>query len=123
MAAGILNRTTLEYTRSPSGDNFDTNVYVVDPDMSPVDGVSTKYWLLTGDVLSVMDQAAQDAVDAVETTDRLDAISDRLDDSEDIQRAFARLVMDELNILRANDSLAPRTLSQLKTGLRNKLGT
>jgi len=29
--------------------------------------------------------------------------------------------MDELNILRANDGLPPRTMAQLKTAMKNKL--
>jgi len=36
-------------------------------------------------------------------------------------KAFAEIIMDELNILRANDGLNPRTMQQLKTAMKNKL--
>jgi len=36
-------------------------------------------------------------------------------------KAFAEIIMDELNILRANDGLPPRTMAQLKTAMKNKL--
>lgn len=40
----------------------------------------------------------------------------------DIVKAFALVVLDEINLLRAQHALAARTPSQLKTAVRNKLG-
>jgi len=36
-------------------------------------------------------------------------------------RAFAEIIMDELNILRAANGLPDRTMAQLKTAMKNKL--
>jgi hypothetical protein len=46
-----------------------------------------------------------------------------MDAVEGYDRAFALVVLDEINTLRAQHSLAARTVTQLKTALRNKLGT
>ena len=42
-------------------------------------------------------------------------------DSPKMLKAFAEIVMDELNILRAGAGLDPRTMAQLKTARKNKL--
>ena len=94
-----------------------------------------------------MDAAEKAAVDAAETTARLDGIADQLDELEDILRAFALQLLDERNRMAVafndlkngiaaannlNDAKAAaaaiadepiRTIAQLKTALRNKLGT
>lgn len=41
--------------------------------------------------------------------------------SPEILRAFAEIIVDELNTLRANDGLPPRTMAQLKTAMKTKL--
>lgn len=38
--------------------------YIEEPDLSAVVGQPTKYWIVTGDIITLMDQAARDAVDA-----------------------------------------------------------
>jgi hypothetical protein len=121
--ANVLNRTTKEFKRSVNEPDYPQVDWIWSPDLSGVAGVSSKYWVITGDVVTEMDQASKDAIDLADEISELDAISDRLDNQKDIMRAFALLVMDEFNILRAEHGLAPRTLAQLKTGLRNKLGT
>ena len=94
-----------------------------------------------------MDAAEKAAVDAAETTARLDDIADQLDELEDILRAFALQLLDERNRMAVafndlkngiatannlNDAKAAaaaiadepiRTVAQIKTALRNKLGT
>ena len=62
--ASVLHRTTFEYRGLVNTPDFDSGVWVINPDLTPVAGAAKKYWVLTGDILSVMDQAAQDAVDA-----------------------------------------------------------
>lgn len=43
--------------------------------------------------------------------------------SERILKAFALVVLDEINILRNREGLALRTASQIKTAIKNKLRT
>lgn len=61
--ANVLHRIIFKYLPSVNTPDYPEGTWVVNPDMSPVEGVPTKYWKLTGDVLSVMDQAEKDAVD------------------------------------------------------------
>ena len=145
--ADVVNRTTKEYRTSVSTPDFPTVDWIHNPDLSAVIAQPTKYWLIDGDVITLMDQAARDVVDAAELSSARDAISDQVDQVEDIVRALALTLLDELNnhankinaILDAADnatSLAtfkadmvaitdyPQpTIGQLKTTIRNKLGS
>lgn len=44
-------------------------------------------------------------------------------DNERVLRAFAEVVMDEINILRSQHGLADRTLGQLVTAIKSKINT
>jgi len=62
--ACVLNRSTFEIRYSTNTPEYGVEDWVINPDLSPVSGVETKYWKLTGDVLSEMNQSEKDAVDA-----------------------------------------------------------
>ena len=70
MRGTVLERSTFEVLRGVNLRNYPTGDWVHDPDFAPVtvSGVlqPSKYWILTRDVLSLMDRAARDAVDAAE---------------------------------------------------------
>ncbi len=124
--AAVLHRTTKEYLPSVSENetDFPQADWIWEPDISAVAGWDSKYWIITGDVVTLMDQAARDAVDAAEaaaalTADREDN-KNRLDD-ERVLSALAIVVKDEINILRAQHSLADRTTAQLKTAIKNEV--
>lgn len=109
-------------------------------------GVPTKYWNIVGDLVTEMTQPEKNAVDVQELSAQRDATSARLDEIEDIFRAFVLTLLDERNrmaqafndlkngIATANNlndaktaaaliSDEPiRTVAQIKTGIRNKLG-
>ena len=69
----------------------------------------------------ISDQANIDAAfTQVEVDTALNLVRDELD-TQKILKAFAELVMDELNILRAIEGLPPRTFAQLRTAIRNKV--
>jgi len=91
--------------------------------MSAITGQPSKYWVITGDVITLMSQTERDAVDVAELNARRGDVSDELDQVEQITRAFALVVLDEINVLRAQHSLTARTISQLKTAVKNKLGS
>jgi len=70
-----LHRTTKQYSVSISTIDLsepEAN-YIQDPDVSTVIAFPTKYWLITGDLVSLMDAAAQAVVDAAEVQAALDA--------------------------------------------------
>ncbi len=159
-----LNRTTNQFlTEISSGgmtlrfpallfdDGAGTPISNVDwihaPDLSAVSGFATKYWIITGDVVTLMDPATRAVLDAAELVAARDAISAQLDQQEGIIRAFMLAVLDEFNgqaskmneILDAIDganSLSEvktaiaaitdypqRTTAQLRSVVRGKLGT
>ena len=120
--ATVLNRTTKQLILSANTPGYPVGDWIINPNMSAVVGYESKYWIITGDVISLMDQTARDAVDAQELSDSRDSIANELDHLEGIMRAFAGVVLDEINTLRTEHSLPDRTLAQLKTAIRGKLG-
>jgi len=116
------------------------------PDLAAVAGFPAKYWIVTGDAVTLMDQAERDAVDAALRESGRDSTVAQLDRAEDVLRAFMLAVLDELNthaakmnaILDAIDSgstlaairtniaavadYPQRTAAQLRTAIRAKLG-
>jgi len=133
-----LHRTTKQYLESISPNDLpepDAN-YIFMPDLSAVAGVPSKYWKITGDVVSEMSQAEKDAVDAQMESDRYDAIIADIDNLEGLMRQMTKLIVREINILRqqfntttaesadlTNTSLADRTLEQAKSQMRSDLGS
>ena len=119
----FLHRTTKVYGTSVSYADLAEPLanYIEAPDLSAVAGEPTKYWIITGDVITLMSQAEQDAVDAAELVASRDALADEIDRNESYTRAFALVVLDEINTLRAAHGLNDRTPAQLKTALRNKM--
>ena len=144
-----LHRTTLEYRRSVDPTELPGSPadWLLDPDLSPVAGQPKKYWVLTVDTLSLLDAAGQTAADAAELEASRDSTAAQLDQVEDVLRAFMLSVLDEINlhaqritaILDAIDgannlatvktaiALIPdvpeRSTAQLRTAIRNKLGS
>jgi len=120
-----LHRTTKQLLRSvPSGELPEAQAnYIEEPDLSAVTGQPSKYWTITGDIIALKSQAERDAVDAADLSTQRDNATNQLDPIEDILRAFALVVLDEINILRTQHSLADRTIAQLKTAVRSKLGS
>ncbi len=96
--------------------------YILEPDLSAVTGQPVKYWEISGDTVSLADQSTRDAIDAAELSDSYDSIADEMDVLESITRAAMLVVLDEVNVLRAQHGLADRTAVQFKTAIRNKLG-
>lgn len=142
-----VHRTSKQFLKSiASADLPETQAnYIEEPDLSAVVGFASTYWDISGDVISLMDQTARDAVDAVRLIATRDALANQIDRNETYARGFALLVLDEFNdvslkineILDAIDAGATateikvnisaianrpqRTPAQLKSSLRNKL--
>jgi len=143
------HRITFQTLRSTPASDLQEPVanYVENPDLSAVEDEPTRYWQLSGDVFSLIDQAARDAVDAALLIAARNELADQIDAAETFLRGFALVVLDELNahsaktnaILDAIDAannlgslktaignisnLPDRTASQIKTAVRNKLDT
>ncbi|GAI73648.1 unnamed protein product [marine sediment metagenome] len=61
----VLHRTTKEQRFSVNTPDYSVVDWIINPDLSGVTGVPKKYWLITGDVVSEMNQAQKDVVDGV----------------------------------------------------------
>lgn len=137
--AAWLNRTTKQHIprRSPrnmeeqfggsfvdgSGNAQGNATWIYQPDLSSVVGVLARYWIITGDVVSEMDAAAKVVVDQAILDASRNSLADQFDDQEGVMRAFALANLDEINILRGQHGLGNRTISQLKSAIRDKLGS
>lgn len=145
--ATVLNRTTKLLIESANTPDYPVAQWIHNPDLSAVQGWPSKYWIITGDVVTLMSQAERDAVDAAELNSSRDSTSNRMDDLEDIVRALglctvdlnnfmATTVKEILDAIDAATTLADlksriaaitdppqRTGAQMKTQIRNKLGT
>ena len=62
--ASALHRTSKQLKLSVNTPNFNPSVWIINPDLSGVDGVPVKYWKITGDVVSEMSPAEKAAYDA-----------------------------------------------------------
>lgn len=145
--ATVLNRTTKALIESANTADYPIVDWIINPDLSAVAGFASKYWTISGDAVSLLDQAGRDAVDAAILSAERDAVAAAMDAVEDYSRAFALVVLDEINLhatritdvlnavdaasnlatLKSAVALIPdvptRTIAQLKTALRNKLGS
>ena len=122
----FLHRTSKQYLQSTPPDSLLEPLanYIDEPDMSAVDGVPKKYWVITGDIISEMTQAEKDTVDAAILSDARDErVDDKIDDIESVLRQLVKMLISEINILRAEHGLSDRTMAQFKTQIRNDLGT
>lgn len=95
--------------------------YIEDPDLSAVGSAPPHHWQITGDVITLLDQAGRDSADATVSDARLDSVADGIEVSGTLLRAFAEVLLVEINTLRAEHSMAPRTLSQIRDAIRGRL--
>lgn len=121
-----VHRTTRQYLQSVPPYELPEPLanYIENPDLSAVVGVPSLYWVITGDVIAEMSQSEKDAVDAALLSASRDAaIQGEVDNLESVMRQLVKLMVQEINILRAEHGLADRTLAQVRQQLRNDMGT
>lgn len=144
----VLHRVTKELRRSVNTPDYNPIDWIINPDLSAVAGQPVKYWLISGDIVSVADAAQQATIDAA----LLAAAEARQKEEEKEQfdtdrrlKAFAELLVNELNsrgdtvnqllsAIRLANNLAnlqmqvnaindipARTFQQLRTAIRNNI--
>lgn len=77
--ANVLHRITKQFLPSQNEPDFSLTNWIHNPDLSAVAGFSAKYWVITGDAVTLMDQASRDAVDAAEIDAQKDSLSTNID--------------------------------------------
>jgi hypothetical protein len=145
--AAVLNRISKVYIPSANTPDYPVAEWIINPDMSAVEGFPSQYWIITGDIVTLMDQAQRDAVDAQALNTSRDTTAAVLNEPEAYPRGYALVALDELNahalktnaILDAVDAATTladlktriadiadypqRTIQQMQNAVRNKLGT
>ena len=130
----VLNRTTKAYRTSVNTPDFPEVDWIHEPDMSAVVGFASKYWIITGDVVTLMAQVDRDALDAADLVAQKDAEADNFDAEGTMFKAAMEVMVDGFNTLRqqfndttsqvnqaSNTNFQPYTLAQLKAAVRSKL--
>jgi hypothetical protein len=123
--ADVVNRTTKQYLKSVNTPDYPSVDWIINPDLSALAGVPTKYWTITGDVITEMTQGEKDAVDAAETAARLAAykqqLKDEFDQQNDNTKALGLLMLDLYDLIKANttNTMPDITPAQLKTRFDN----
>lgn len=123
--ANVLSRTTKQYIKSVHTPNYPISDWIYSPDLSAITGFSSIYWTITGDSVTLMSESERNTVDEgraaqaleLERTEQKNRV-----DSEKLIRAMAVVIMNEINLLRSEHSLASRSISQFRTAIKNQIG-
>lgn len=122
--AAVLNRTTKEFIRFANTPDYSTTDWIINPDLSAVVGFASKYWTITGDVVTLMDQAARDAVDVQEASDSFDSavanVLDPIASSDDNTGVMIRTLVEFVN---KRDNYIINRLTELQTALLDAKAT
>lgn len=105
--ANVLNKTTspADYRQSVHTPDYDPAAWFINPDISAVVAVPTKYWVVGTNPVTEMSQAQKDAVEAAIVAAALAAAKSSATGAIDGNggynlRAIAELVIDEINTIR-----------------------
>jgi len=108
-----------------------TDVVIFDKSNPPsnldiLTNIPIQYWKHNNGSIVEMTTAEKTAIDDEELAQaiidkRNEANQKLITDEGQLTRAFVEIVMNEINILRAEHSLPPRTLKQLKNAIKKKI--
>ena len=99
-----------------SGNAVTNPTAVLEPDLSAVTGFDIKYWTLTGDVVTLMNQTDRDDVDV----DEVEADKDLLE-ADFGDDPFAETVRELINVERAARGASALTPAQYRANYRSNL--
>ena len=123
----FVHRTSKDYLYSVSPNSLPEPIgnYIENPDLSAVAGEPNKYWTITGDVVTLMNQAEQDAADAAIDAQRVSDEKSVATSGTDTDRrllGFMQVMVDEINTLRQSAGIPPaRSLQDYKTATKNNI--
>lgn len=116
--AVVIERTTLQLLNSVHTPDYPVLNWIINPDLSAVNGQPKKYWKISGDSVLLMDASEQSAVDATE----LDQGKDRqINQAENQTKAIFLWAFDVENRVRVLESRNAITKAQFKAGLKAAL--
>ena len=62
--SNVINRTTKQYIQFVNTPDYPDTDWIINPDLSAVDGIPQKYWKIVADTVVLMSSEEQTAVDA-----------------------------------------------------------
>jgi len=77
--ATVLNRVTKELKRSANTPDYPVETHIHSPNLNAVAGWPSIYWIITGDVVTLMTPPERAAVDSAIDETRKDSLSANLD--------------------------------------------
>ena len=95
--SNVLNRINKKFLQSVNTPEYSGVDWIINPDLSGVEGFDSKYWVITGDVITLMEKSARDSIDVQITSNQRDYIASRLDAIQDADVEFYKLLIVELN--------------------------
>lgn len=121
----FLHRTTKRYHESVPPNELPEPIanYIEQPDLTAVNGVPIRYWIIEGDTVSEMSNAEKATVDEDILESSRDGSLQEIDALESTLRQIVRMTIREINILRGLHGLPPITLAQVRNQLRNGYGS
>lgn len=118
--AAVLHRTTKSYRPSANTPDFPVVDWIINPDLSAVVGQPTKYWTITGDVVSLISQADRDAVDLAEIEAGKDADAARMD-SDPVLKGLIEVVVARSNATGVGQGIPDVTPADIKAAVRSRM--
>lgn len=109
----LLSVNTPDYVATPNA--------LINPPIP--EGVPMKYWKRSaGQVVEMTsgEKAAIDAYEAAQAAEALDNAKDITISLDKLTKAFALVVLDEINVLRDEHGLSQRTVNQLRDAVKAK---
>ena len=119
-AADVLNRTTKEFNRSVNTPDFLVTEWIIGPDLSAVQRFSSRYWIITGDVVTLMTLAQRTALDQATAQAGRDELANQLANQNDVVIAAIIELLREINSDRPANQRT--TAAEFKAAVRVRLG-
>lgn len=112
--SAVLNRTTKQFLSSANTPDYPASEWIINPDLSAVSAYDSKYWVIQGDNVILMNQSARDSIDDAENDLRKDSI---VNDNA----LMSEVLLDEINALRGIHDLPLRTMADIEALMRSKI--
>lgn len=116
----FLHRVTKQCLYRGNTPDFLKTDWIHWPDMIQVERYLSKYWIITGDKVSLMSQTYRDAIDAVELNISKDNTIAIFEDKTSWEQGLLEILVEQFNLRPAGSEL---TVQILKDQIRNKLGS
>lgn len=122
--ASALNRVTKQFISSGNTPDYPISEWIINPDISSVKDFNRKYWIISGDIVSLMTQEQRDSVDTQQLADFTANEKTEQKTRVDVDRlivAVVKVFTDEINVIRESAGAGTRTYSYMKTKIKGEI--